>query len=229
MKAGSGWVWGIAIVVVVFAALGGNDSALVEGSPEWCAANGLSASACDDLHTIVDVFGDSGSPGPTFADGSAIPPEVVAAGELCSILHPSDDVAFVECVFRKSAPPARELPERAPSVTSPSVAKNTPTTPTTSGHSQSTTTVTAVIEDNPFKPPTKTQFPTFLESGLGVVYVGEPTDIALRILQELHGEPNQDSGWIDPFTDFGTCPTDQARQIIWGSLDVVFVRSSQAV
>ena len=128
MKAGSGWVWGIAVVVVVFAALGSDDSDLVEGSPEWCAANGLSASACDDLHTIVDVFGDSGSPGPTFADGSAMPPEVVAAGELCSILHPSDDVAFVECVFRKSAPPAKKPPERTPSVTSPAGGWGTSTT-----------------------------------------------------------------------------------------------------
>lgn len=65
--------------------------------------------------------------------------------------------------------------------------------------------------------------------GVGAVPFGTETDIALLELAllgdpALEGDPDHDTGWIDSFSVYGTCPGSEIRVVRWGNLETFFTR-----
>lgn len=64
----------------------------------------------------------------------------------------------------------------------------------------------------------------FLETGLGIVSIGDPAPLAFENLSYVHGAPTEDTGWGPAFSTVGACPSDEARLVRWGSLEAIFIR-----
>ena len=70
-------------------------------------------------------------------------------------------------------------------------------------------------------------------NGIGDIPFGTATDFALVELAlmgdpELEGAPDEDSGWIDSFSVYGTCPNEQVRMVRWGNVRTFFTRNGLA-
>ncbi len=68
-------------------------------------------------------------------------------------------------------------------------------------------------------------------NGVGDLTFGMETEIALLEFALLgdamvEGDPDDDTGWIDSFSVFGTCPGSEIRVVRWGNLEVFFTRDS---
>jgi hypothetical protein len=57
--------------------------------------------------------------------------------------------------------------------------------------------------------------------GLGVVAFGTAADETISAVTAVLGEPDQDSGWVDPLT-IGACAGEKARFVAWGALYLYF-------
>lgn len=69
--------------------------------------------------------------------------------------------------------------------------------------------------------------------GVGGTTFGMATDFVLLELALLGdpavgGDPDDDTGWIDSFSVFGTCPGNEIRVVRWGTLEVFFKRDTIA-
>ena len=59
--------------------------------------------------------------------------------------------------------------------------------------------------------------------GLGAVPFGVDPDAAVAATAELLlMDPDEDSGWIDPFSEIGTCPGTEIRAVEFGDLTLLF-------
>jgi hypothetical protein len=58
-------------------------------------------------------------------------------------------------------------------------------------------------------------------SGLGVTAFGEPADRAIGAVTAVLGEPEEDSGWVEPLS-IGACAGTTARFVAWGALYLYF-------
>jgi hypothetical protein len=75
----------------------------------------------------------------------------------------------------------------------------------------------------------RTSVPVLNPTGLGVAVFGDDPGIAIDRISSFFGPPDEDTGWVDPFSSFGTCPGDQARLVLWSNLAVIFISSSGGV
>jgi len=67
-------------------------------------------------------------------------------------------------------------------------------------------------------------------TGIGSIPFGTATDIALVEFALLgdpmdEGDPDEDSGWVDSFSPWGTCPGDEVRMVRWGNVRTFFTRT----
>ncbi|MEA3501742.1 MAG: hypothetical protein U9R47_03140, partial [Actinomycetota bacterium] len=82
------------------------------------------------------------------------------------------------------------------------------TTSSTTTTSSSTTTTSTTIETLP---------PLILESdGIGGVAFGVLPDEAIEYATAILGPAARDTGWVDSFSEFGTCPPPEVRGVQWG-------------
>jgi len=63
---------------------------------------------------------------------------------------------------------------------------------------------------------------SLLGDGLGIMRFGVDAESAIEFLGGIFGPPADDSGWIDPFSQFGTCPGTEVRGVRYGPLTVLF-------
>ncbi len=63
---------------------------------------------------------------------------------------------------------------------------------------------------------------TLQEDGLGLVPFGKSPEEALSALTPLLGQPSKDTGWVDSFSTYGTCPGEKIRGIEWNRLHLLF-------
>ncbi len=63
--------------------------------------------------------------------------------------------------------------------------------------------------------------------GLGVVDFGTDPETTVATLSDLLGAPAGDTGWIEPFSVWGTCPVSSLRVVTWGNLDVLLTQSTE--
>jgi hypothetical protein len=57
--------------------------------------------------------------------------------------------------------------------------------------------------------------------GLGIAAFGESADDAIGAVTAVLGEPDEDSGWVDPLS-IGACAGARARFVAWGALYLYF-------
>ena len=86
----------------------------------------------------------------------------------------------------------------------------TPTTEATTTTSSTSTTESATT--------TVTLAPLELEpGGIGAVDFGAAPDTAIAYTTTFLGPPLRDTGWVDSFSEFGTCPPPEVRGVQWGT------------
>ena len=59
------------------------------------------------------------------------------------------------------------------------------------------------------------------DDGLGIAAFGAAADETIGAITAVLGEPDEDSGWVDPLT-VGACAGDEARFVAWGALYLYF-------
>ncbi len=68
-----------------------------------------------------------------------------------------------------------------------------------------------------------------LPDGLGIVSFGAGAETVISTLTADLGPPDEDSGWTESFSAFGTCPGEEVRVVSWGELSVFLTDSTTAV
>jgi hypothetical protein len=80
-----------------------------------------------------------------------------------------------------------------------------------------------VIPEKPVEPVPPISSPvSLLESGLGVVAFGSSTQETVAKLSSLYGTSTKDTGLIDSFSVYGTCPGKKIRVVEWNMLRTFF-------
>jgi hypothetical protein len=101
----------------------------------------------------------------------------------------------------------------APSVATTTSPATTSTSSTSSTSTSTSTTTTTIIEGAEL----------FLRSdGLGTIRFGVEPDGVVDYVSSLLGDPDSDTGYIDSFSEFGTCPGTEVRGVRWGDLLLLF-------
>jgi len=112
------------------------------------------------------------------------------------------------------------------------MARETTTTPsstsTTAGPATTATTTAATTTSSTATSSTATTLADPLaalvlsEVGIGSLGFGVEADRVIADLDEALGPSDEDSGWVDSFSTFGTCPGTEARLVRWASLQGFF-------
>jgi hypothetical protein len=96
-----------------------------------------------------------------------------------------------------------------------------------------TTTTTTVPPTTTTAPATTTTAPSgpVLLSGEGVLAGGTPLpygtddEATIAAIGSILGVPSHDSGWIDSFSGYGTCPGPLVRGVEWGSFTTLYTQT----
>jgi len=59
-------------------------------------------------------------------------------------------------------------------------------------------------------------------SGVGQRSFGDDAEAVIAYVTAVLGDPDEDTGWTDPFSEFGTCSGTKARAVVWGGLQLIF-------
>jgi hypothetical protein len=113
--------------------------------------------------------------------------------------------------------PAPTLPP-APATTLP--APTLPPAPTTTAAPPPTTSAATTTTEAP-PPPTTTTGPPPLplvlqDDGIGGVPFGADPDTTIAYAESVLGAAKNDTGWVDSFSKYGTCPGPVVRGVEWG-------------
>lgn len=105
------------------------------------------------------------------------------------------------------------LPTSATTTVTPTMAPLTTTTtaPTTTTSPATTTTVVDPIAELVLR-----------RDGIGDVRFGVDPEAVVNYLKSQLGSPSQDSGYVDSFSEFGSCPGTRVRGVRWGDLTLLF-------
>ena len=102
--------------------------------------------------------------------------------------------------------------------TTTTVAETTTTVVETTTTEATTTTTVAETTTSEATTTTTTLAPLALEpGGIGAVDFGATPDAAIAYTTSFLGPPDRDTGWVDSFSEFGTCPPPEVRGVQWGT------------
>ncbi|MCP3934502.1 MAG: hypothetical protein GY708_03925 [Actinomycetia bacterium] len=116
----------------------------------------------------------------------------------------------------------------ATATSTPGSTTSTTATSTTATESTETTEPTTTTEAAPqttAPPVTVDPGPTGFSlhgGGLGPVTFGLDAATVTEFMGGVLGPPGSDSGWVDSFSQFGTCPGSEVRGVTYGSLQILF-------
>ncbi len=141
----------------------------------------------------------------------------VAIGLLVAILvlvaflaFGGDDDASSETTLASTTTTEAATTTEATTTTTEATTTTTTTEATTTTAEPTTTTTEATT--------TTTLPPLELEpDGIGGVDFGVAPDVAIAYATVFLGPPDRDSGWVDSFSEFGTCPPPEVRGVQWGT------------
>lgn len=102
------------------------------------------------------------------------------------------------------------------SVTTTVAATMAPLTSTTSPPTTTTSLATTTTTVNPI-----TEL-VLRRDGIGDVRFGVDPEAVMSYLKTQLGDPTRDSGYVDSFSEFGTCPGARVRGVRWGDLTLLF-------
>lgn len=100
------------------------------------------------------------------------------------------------------------------------------TTTTATAETSTTTEAPTTTETTTTAPP-----PTLEVNNQGVqagdewVYFGYDDEDAIEAVSTVFGPPEDDSGWIDSFSVYGTCPGPVVRGVHWGGFTMLFTQA----
>lgn len=107
--------------------------------------------------------------------------------------------------------------------TSTSSSSTTTTTEASTTTSSSPTTTEASTSTSSSTSTTTTLPPLVLEpDGIGGVMFGATPDEAITYATAILGPADRDTGWVDSFSEFGTCPPPEVRGVQWGESPSAF-------
>lgn len=139
---------------------------------------------------------------------------------------------IVDAFSSPAVPPPLRPP--APAITREMLPQGTTTsTPATDGGATTTSRVvarttttaatTAVAPTDSFPLPSRP--PSLRPDGLGIAYFGQTESETVPLLEAALGQPSEDSGWVDAFSPWGSCPGDLVRRLAWDGLAVFLVEN----
>ena len=64
------------------------------------------------------------------------------------------------------------------------------------------------------------------EQNIGSINFGNDADAVIAEFTTVLGSPDEDTGWVDSFSTFGTCPGTEARLVRWTSLQGFFTNGA---
>lgn len=110
-----------------------------------------------------------------------------------------------------------------PTTTTTTTTEPTTTTEGSTTSSSSTTATTSSTTTTSTTTTTTTIPPLVLEAdGVGGVGFGATPDEAIEYVTGFLGAAKADSGWIDAFSKYGTCPPPEVRGVEWGGAEGFF-------
>lgn len=65
-----------------------------------------------------------------------------------------------------------------------------------------------------------------IQAGAQWIYFGFDDDDTVTHISAVLGAPTKDTGWIDPFGDYGVCLGPKMRAVEWGSLVTLYTRGN---
>lgn len=95
---------------------------------------------------------------------------------------------------------------------------------TTTSSSSSTSSSTSTSTSNPGVADLK-----LWAGGIGEVRFGVDPEGVIAYMKKRLGEPDEDSGYIDSYSSFGSCPGTRVRGVRWGDLVLLFGDESTVV
>lgn len=121
---------------------------------------------------------------------------------------------------------ATTVPTSTTEAATSSTVETTTSEATTTTESSSTTTsstTTSSTTTTTSSSTTTTLPPLTLESdGIGGVAFGVTPDEAIAYATTVLGPADRDTGWVDSFSEFGTCPPPEVRGVQWGESPTEF-------
>lgn len=119
--------------------------------------------------------------------------------------------------------------------TTTTVAETTTTTTAPATTTTDTETATTVAETTTTTtiPVTTTTVPAAtvelswpgIQAGTTWVWLGMEEDEAIAAVTSVLGAPTDDSGWVDSFSRYGTCPGSTVRGVHWGDFIMLFTKA----
>lgn len=100
-----------------------------------------------------------------------------------------------------------------------------PETTTTESPAETTTTVPAETTTTAADPGTVELSDEGVQAGDEWVHFGYDDEDAIDAVTAVLGAPDTDSGWIDSFSVYGTCPGPDVRGVHWGELVMLFTHA----
>jgi len=134
-------------------------------------------------------------------------------------------IAILVFLFLRGSGDSDEAASDTTTTTSTTDATTTTSEATTTTEAAATTTTEAPTTTTE-APPTTTEAttttttlpPLELEAdGIGGVKFGAAPDEAIAYASASLGPPDRDTGWVDFFSEFGTCPPPEVRGVQWGT------------
>ncbi|NHZ71088.1 MAG: hypothetical protein GWP18_05550 [Proteobacteria bacterium] len=128
-----------------------------------------------------------------------------------------------------SVPSTSSTATVAPSTTSSAPATDPPAATTTSVPVTNTAPAVTTTTTEPDPPAVSVELSDEgVQAGDTRVQFGFDDEDAIAAVAAVLGEPSLDSGWIDSFSGYGTCPGSVIRGVEWDDFVMLFTRSDTA-
>jgi hypothetical protein len=108
-----------------------------------------------------------------------------------------------------------------PSTTTTIPPSTTTSSTTTTTSSTTTTTTTTVMAPSTTVADPAVEALVLSGDGIGTAGFGADADGVVSFIASYLGEPDNDTGWVDPLT-IGLCPGTELRRVSWGVLTLLF-------
>jgi hypothetical protein len=131
-----------------------------------------------------------------------------------------DEEASPETTLASTTTEATSTTEATTSTSEATTSTSEATTTTTTVATTTTTEATTTTTEATTVPPLELE-----PDGIGAVDFGATPDVAIAYATTVLGPPDRDTGWVDSFSEFGTCPPPEVRGVQWGTSPTGFAKA----
>ena len=149
-----------------------------------------------------------------------VAPIVLAAMAVGGCTSSADSTTTEPSIAATTTTAAPETTTTSTAVTTTTAAPETTTTTTAA-----TTTTTEATTTTTMPPDSVELSRVGVQAGETSVPFAENDEVAIAAVAAVLGEPDSDSGWVDSFSVFGTCPPPVVRGVQWGAFTMLFTQA----